>query len=78
MTKSIPENTAIATDESNQKAKPLPVNAAREKTIPFRCTVCGKLIACYYPETIPGVIYATCRNGHKIKIRKDDFLREAV
>ena len=48
------------------------------ETIPFRCTICGKLIARFYPETIPGVIYATCRVGHKIKVRKEDLLPKAV
>ncbi len=46
--------------------------------IPARCSICGKPIACCYPETVPGMIFATCRSGHKIKIRKEDFPRKAV
>lgn len=78
MTKNTPENTAFTTNEKKQETKPLTLKTVHKEMIPLHCSVCGKMIAYYYPETIPGIIFATCRDGHKIKIRKDNFLREAV
>ena len=54
------------------------LKTARNEMIPLRCTVCGKTIVCCYPEAYPDIINATCSSGHKIKIRKEDFLRKAV
>ena len=74
----IPESAASAAGENAQNALPSAANTARNDLIPLRCSICGKPIACCYPESVPGIIFATCRNGHKIKIRKEDFLRKAV
>ena len=78
MMTTIPESAAAAAGENAQNPLPSPAKATRIDMIPLRCTLCGKPIACCYPESIPGVIFATCRNGHKIKIRKEDCLRKAV
>ena len=78
MMNSIPENTTFTPNESLQKTQPRSMNDAGGKTVLHRCTVCGKVITCYYPNTLPGFVLARCSNGHKIKIRKEDFLRKAV
>lgn len=63
----IPESAVFAAIENAQKAMPAAMNAARSGAGPLRCSICGKPVACCYPETVPGVIFATCRSGHKIK-----------
>ena len=62
------------TDNQNPDARAIDTT----RMIPLRCTVCGKTIICCYPEAYPDTINATCSSGHKIKIRKEDFLRKAV
>ena len=46
--------------------------------IPIRCSVCGKKLLNVYPDTLPGVIFATCQGGHKISFRTGAPSRKAV
>ena len=46
--------------------------------IPIRCSVCGRPLLNVYPNTIPGVIFATCREGHKTSYRAGESARKAV
>ena len=59
------------------------LNAEKEKTqasekLPIRCSVCGKKLLNIYPDTLPGVIFATCQGGHKISFRTGTPSRKAV
>ena len=54
--------------------------AAREnRQVPARCSVCGKQFLNIYPNTLPGMVFATCKNGHKTSYRTADLItRKAV
>lgn len=45
---------------------------------PVRCSVCGKKLLNLYPNTLPGVVFATCCSGHKTSYRIGDPSRKAV
>ena len=57
---------------------------ARNKTLntreilPLRCSVCGKPFLNVYANTLPGMIFATCRSGHKTSYRVNEGTRKAV
>ncbi len=37
--------------------------------LPLRCSVCGKKFLDIYPNTLPGIVFATCCSGHKTSYR---------
>ena len=43
-----------------------------EDRFPNRCPLCGRMITALYPEIAPGVRYARCQYGHKIRLEKED------
>ena len=61
--------------QQEMKAK---VKAMRNETALPCCSICGKPIAFCYPETIPGIIHATCSSGHKIRLRKEALPRKSI
>ena len=44
----------------------------------IRCSVCGKPLLNVYPNTLPGIIFATCLSGHKIRYGSEAPARKAV
>ena len=60
-------NTATETKAANPPAM-----------IPIRCSVCGKPFLNLYKNTMPGMIFATCRSGHKTSYRVSELSRKAV
>jgi hypothetical protein len=57
---------------ANNKEENIPV------TNPIRCSVCGKPLLNVYPNTLPGIIFATCLSGHKIRYGSEVPARKAV
>jgi len=57
-----------------------PEAKAAENTgiFPICCSVCGKHFLQVYPNSIPGVIYATCLSGHKTSYSASGPARKAV
>ena len=48
-------------------------------SLPARCSVCGRPFLNVYPNTLPGMVFATCRCGHKTSYRTEDLnARKAV
>ena len=43
-----------------------------------RCRLCGKPIAMIYPEIAPGLRYARCQYGHKIRLEKEENLQKTA
>ena len=37
--------------------------------VPIRCSVCGEKFLTLYQDTMPGIVFATCRVGHKTSYR---------
>lgn len=37
-----------------------------------RCPLCGRMITTIYPEIAPGLRYAHCQHGHKIRLQTED------
>lgn len=54
----------------------------KDESIPekdqIRCSVCGKPLLNVYPNTLPGIIFATCLSGHKIRYGSEVPARKAV
>ena len=45
---------------------------------PIRCSVCGKHFLQVYPNSMPGIIFATCLSGHKTSYPAEGPARKAV
>ena len=43
-----------------------------EDGLPNCCPLCGRLITTIYPEIAPGLRYAHCQYGHKIRLEKEN------
>ena len=44
-----------------------------EDGFPNCCPLCGRIITTMYPEIAPGIRYARCQYGHKIRLEKEDY-----
>ncbi len=45
--------------------------AGSAENITDRCPLCGRPIALLYPEIKPGLRYAHCQHGHKIRLQQE-------
>ncbi len=43
-----------------------------EDKLQNRCPLCGRIITTIYPEIAPGLRYAHCQHGHKIRLQTED------
>lgn len=48
-----------------------PSPAAYEEQQPARCPLCGRPITLLYPEICPGIRYAHCQHGHKVRLQQE-------
>ena len=60
----------------NTKTNPAPVQIPA--SIPVRCSICGQKFLNLYPNSLPGIVFATCLNGHKTSYRTEGITRKAV
>ena len=47
-------------------------SAGSAETPAEKCPLCGRPITLLYPEIRPGVRYAHCQHGHKIRLRTEN------
>lgn len=43
-----------------------------EDGFPNCCPLCGRLITTVYPEISPGIRYARCQHGHKVRLQQEN------